>query len=159
MYGWSKVNIWNVHCAQATTFIFDTRTNVLAKLLTDVLIPCFFGIYLFIKCVIRLMIILVDPVDTIVDTIPLCGIIQLRTEQHITTDIATLRKGNPGSVNEYFILNNLVIVWYNEYKRGGYISKNRCLLSCRVSRIKRKICRSIAFRPVLCFVSCLSCAG
>ena len=28
---WSKVNIWNVNCARATTFIFDTRTGVLVK--------------------------------------------------------------------------------------------------------------------------------
>ena len=28
---WSKVNIWNVNCAQATAFIFDTRTDVLMK--------------------------------------------------------------------------------------------------------------------------------
>ena len=26
-----KVNIWNVNCARATAFIFDTRTGVLAK--------------------------------------------------------------------------------------------------------------------------------
>ena len=28
---WSKINIWNVNCARATTFIFDTRTGVLVK--------------------------------------------------------------------------------------------------------------------------------
>ena len=28
---WSKVNIWNVNCAQATAFIFDTWTGVLVK--------------------------------------------------------------------------------------------------------------------------------
>ena len=28
---WSKVNIWNVNCARATAFIFDTRTGVLVK--------------------------------------------------------------------------------------------------------------------------------
>ena len=27
----SKVNIWNVDCARATTFIFDARTDVLVK--------------------------------------------------------------------------------------------------------------------------------
>ena len=30
-YFWSKVNIWNVNCARATAFIFDTRTDVLGK--------------------------------------------------------------------------------------------------------------------------------
>ena len=30
-YFWSKVNIWNVNCAWATAFIFDTRTDVLVK--------------------------------------------------------------------------------------------------------------------------------
>ena len=30
-YCWSKVNIWNVNCARATAFIFDTRTGVLGK--------------------------------------------------------------------------------------------------------------------------------
>ena len=30
-YFWSKVNIWNVNCARATAFIFDTRTGVLGK--------------------------------------------------------------------------------------------------------------------------------
>ena len=30
-YFWSKVNIWTVNCAQATTFVFDTRTDVLVK--------------------------------------------------------------------------------------------------------------------------------
>ena len=28
---WSKVNLWNVNCARATAFIFDTRTGVLWK--------------------------------------------------------------------------------------------------------------------------------
>ena len=28
---WSNVNIWNVNCARAVAFIFDTRTNVLVK--------------------------------------------------------------------------------------------------------------------------------
>ena len=28
---WSKVNIWNVNCARATAFIFNTRTGVLGK--------------------------------------------------------------------------------------------------------------------------------
>ena len=28
---WSKANIWNVNCAQATAFIFDTWTGVLVK--------------------------------------------------------------------------------------------------------------------------------
>ena len=28
-YFWSKVNIWNVNCARATAFIFDTRMGVL----------------------------------------------------------------------------------------------------------------------------------
>ena len=31
LYFWSKVNIWNVNCARATAFIFDTRTGVLVK--------------------------------------------------------------------------------------------------------------------------------
>ena len=31
IYFWSQVNIWNVSCARATTFIFDTRTDVLVK--------------------------------------------------------------------------------------------------------------------------------
>ena len=31
IYFWSKVNIWNVNCARATAFIFDTRTGVLGK--------------------------------------------------------------------------------------------------------------------------------
>ena len=31
IYIWSKVNIWNVNCARATSFIFDTRTGVLGK--------------------------------------------------------------------------------------------------------------------------------
>ena len=30
-YFWSIVNIWNVNCARATAFIFDTRTDVLVK--------------------------------------------------------------------------------------------------------------------------------
>ena len=30
-YFWSEINIWNVNCAQATAFIFDTRTGVLVK--------------------------------------------------------------------------------------------------------------------------------
>ena len=30
-YFWSKVYIWYVNCAQATAFIFDTRTGVLVK--------------------------------------------------------------------------------------------------------------------------------
>ena len=30
-YFWSKVNIWNVNCARATAFIFDTQTGVLVK--------------------------------------------------------------------------------------------------------------------------------
>ena len=30
-YFLSKVNIWNVNCARATSFIFDTRTVVLVK--------------------------------------------------------------------------------------------------------------------------------
>ena len=30
-YFWSKVNIWNVNCAWATAFVFDTRTDVLLK--------------------------------------------------------------------------------------------------------------------------------
>ena len=30
-YFWSKVNIWNVNCARATAFIFETRTSVLVK--------------------------------------------------------------------------------------------------------------------------------
>ena len=30
-YFWSKVNFWNVNCARATAFIFDTRTSVLGK--------------------------------------------------------------------------------------------------------------------------------
>ena len=30
-YFWSKTNIWNVNCAPATAFIFDTRTGVLVK--------------------------------------------------------------------------------------------------------------------------------
>ena len=30
-YFCSKVDIWNVNCARATAFIFDTRTDVLAK--------------------------------------------------------------------------------------------------------------------------------
>ena len=28
---WSKPNMWNVNCARATAFIFDTRTGVLEK--------------------------------------------------------------------------------------------------------------------------------
>ena len=28
---WSEVNIWNINCARATAFIFDTRTDVLVK--------------------------------------------------------------------------------------------------------------------------------
>ena len=31
LYFWSEVNIWNVNCARATAFIFDTRTGVLVK--------------------------------------------------------------------------------------------------------------------------------
>ena len=31
---WSKVNIWNVNCARATAFIFDTRMGVLVKVST-----------------------------------------------------------------------------------------------------------------------------
>ena len=30
-YFWSKVYIWNVNCARATAFIFDTRTGVFVK--------------------------------------------------------------------------------------------------------------------------------
>ena len=30
-YFLSKVNVWNVNCARATAFIFDTRTGVLVK--------------------------------------------------------------------------------------------------------------------------------
>ena len=30
-YFWSKVSVWNVNCARATSFIFDTRTVVLVK--------------------------------------------------------------------------------------------------------------------------------
>ena len=30
-YFWSKVKIWNVNCARAIAFIFDTRTGVLGK--------------------------------------------------------------------------------------------------------------------------------
>ena len=30
-YLWSKVNIWNINCARATAFIFDTRTGVPVK--------------------------------------------------------------------------------------------------------------------------------
>ena len=30
-YFWSKINIWNVNCARATAFIFDTRMVVLGK--------------------------------------------------------------------------------------------------------------------------------
>ena len=30
-YFWSKITIWNVNCARATAFIFDTRTGVLVK--------------------------------------------------------------------------------------------------------------------------------
>ena len=30
-YFLSKVNIWNVNCARATAFIFDTRTGILVK--------------------------------------------------------------------------------------------------------------------------------
>ena len=30
-YFWSKANSWNVNCARATAFIFDTRTEVLVK--------------------------------------------------------------------------------------------------------------------------------
>ena len=30
-YFLSEVNIWNINCARATTFIFDTRTGVLGK--------------------------------------------------------------------------------------------------------------------------------
>ena len=31
VYFWSKVNFWNVNCARATIFIFDTWTDVLVK--------------------------------------------------------------------------------------------------------------------------------
>ena len=31
IYIWNKVNIWNVNCARATASIFDTWTDVLAK--------------------------------------------------------------------------------------------------------------------------------
>ena len=31
IYFWNKGKIWNVNCARATTFIFDTRTGVLVK--------------------------------------------------------------------------------------------------------------------------------
>ena len=30
-YFWSKVDIWNVNCARATAFIFDTLTDVVVK--------------------------------------------------------------------------------------------------------------------------------
>ena len=31
IFYWSKVNIWNINCARATAFIFDTRTGVFVK--------------------------------------------------------------------------------------------------------------------------------
>ena len=31
LYFWSKVNIWNIICAQATALVFDARTDVLEK--------------------------------------------------------------------------------------------------------------------------------
>ena len=33
-YFWNRVNIWNVDCVRATSFIFDTRTDVLVKVAT-----------------------------------------------------------------------------------------------------------------------------
>ena len=32
-YFWSKVNIWNVNCARATASIFDSRADILVKVL------------------------------------------------------------------------------------------------------------------------------